>query len=157
MLRQVLSQLLGSRVVFRIYWREWWSEQGRSSFCPLAQIVDAAGFLLQLVHSLPGRGQAADAVKDGELCRCCPATCVGQSFNDLRPHKIFIQQFLLPGLSWHSEWETQINWNYKWVLVFAVECLIVLPMCAAYQQRCVSQMFTCASLRACACRTTGSH
>ena len=50
---------------------------------------DAAGFLLQLVHSLPGRGQAADAVKDGELCRCCPATCVGQSFNDLRPHKIF--------------------------------------------------------------------
>ena len=89
MLRQVLSQLLGSRVVFRIYWREWWSEQGRSSFCPLAQIVDAAGFLLQLVHSLPGRGQAADAVKDGELCRCCPATCVGQSFNDLRPHKIF--------------------------------------------------------------------
>ena len=93
----------------------------------------------------------------GELCRCCPATCVGQSFNDLRPHKIFIQQFLLPGLSWHSEWETQINWNYKWVLVFAVECIIVLPMCAAYQQRCVSQMFTCASLRACACRTTGSH
>ena len=70
---------------------------------------------------------------------------------------LHIQQFLLPGLSWHREWETQINWNYKWVLVFAVECLIVLPMCAAYQQRCVSQMFTCASLRACACRTTGSH
>ena len=69
---------------------------------------------------------------------------------------LHIQQFLLPGLSWHREWETQINWNYKWVLVFAVECIIVLPMCAAYQQRCVSQMFTCASLRG-ACRTTGSH
>ena len=130
-----------------------------SSFCPLPQIVETlrafycslytacqAGARLRMLSKM---GSFADAVRQPALDN--PSTiCVLTKSSH-------IQQFLLPGLSWHREWETQINWNYKWVLVFAVECIIVLPMCAAYQQRCVSQMFTCASLRACACRTTGSH
>ena len=98
--------------VYRIFsscWGERWSEsQGGVIFLSSApDCRDAAGFLLQLVQAR-GALQMGGGRGSGELCRCCPASCVGQSFNDLRRHKILIQQSFIPGLPTVREWKTQL-------------------------------------------------